>query len=135
MWTVDQIEKAIDEESIEWAEFFGVVDASEIEGRRQVMRANVAVGYFKPLERYLDTPPTNQREMGMSSKIAITRKVEAVDRFVAIKHQIDEMLAKLTAASGDHFDRNPDSINWTDVGTLSYVQEQLEEIGGFLNIK
>lgn len=43
------IEKAIDDEATSWAKFFGVTDPEQIEGRKQVMRANVAVGYLDPL--------------------------------------------------------------------------------------
>jgi hypothetical protein len=48
-----EIEAAIAAEAIDWALFFKVTDAAQIEGRRQVMRANVAVGYFEPLMKYL----------------------------------------------------------------------------------
>jgi hypothetical protein len=52
-FTPEQIDAAIAAEAIDWAIFFKVTDAVSIEGRRQVMRANVAVGFFKPLLPYL----------------------------------------------------------------------------------
>jgi hypothetical protein len=47
--------KAIDLEAAAWATFFGVTDAEQIEARRNVMRANVAVGYVKPLLPFIPT--------------------------------------------------------------------------------
>lgn len=44
---------AIDAEAAHWAAFFKVTDADQIEARRDVMRANVAVGFTKPLEPFL----------------------------------------------------------------------------------
>lgn len=44
---------AIDAEAAAWATFFNVTDEAEIEGRRNVMRANVAVGYVEPLQEFL----------------------------------------------------------------------------------
>jgi hypothetical protein len=52
MFTKQQIDKAIDQEAADWADFF---NASDLEGRKSVMRANVAVGYLVPLLPYLDT--------------------------------------------------------------------------------
>jgi hypothetical protein len=49
-----QIEAAIAAEAIDWAPHFEVTDPVQIEGRRNVMRANVKVGYLSPLAQYLD---------------------------------------------------------------------------------
>jgi hypothetical protein len=61
-YTTDQVAKAIDQEALDWAALFEVTDATEIEGRRQVMRANFAAGYYAPLRSYL-TVSTAPREM------------------------------------------------------------------------
>ncbi len=53
MYTETQIAAAIDVEAADWATFFKVTDQEDIEARKQVMRANVAVGYLKPLLSYL----------------------------------------------------------------------------------
>jgi hypothetical protein len=51
-YTAQQIELAIDAEALAWADFFRVEDEDgltreqQIEGRKQVMRANIAVGYI-----------------------------------------------------------------------------------------
>lgn len=50
------IATAIDAEAAAWAAHFGVTDAASIERRRNVMRANVAVGYVKPLTEFLASP-------------------------------------------------------------------------------
>ncbi len=38
------------------------------------------------------------------------------------------MLARLAAMSDDHFNTNPDEINWADVGTLEHYRAKLREI-------
>jgi hypothetical protein len=40
------------------------------------------------------------------------------------------MLARLTALSNDHFETNPDEINWGDVGTLNHYAGLLLQITG-----
>ncbi len=53
MYSKKQIADAIDAEAHGWALFFGSNGASELEARKAVMRANVAVGYLDPLLPYL----------------------------------------------------------------------------------
>ena len=43
----------------------------------------------------------------------------ARDAFIGRKAEIDAMLARLQALSDDHFNRNPDEINWGHVGEIS----------------
>ena len=38
------------------------------------------------------------------------------------------MLERLQAASADHFEINPDSINWSDVGSLADIANDLQNI-------
>jgi hypothetical protein len=52
----------------------------------------------------------------------------ALAAFIGKKGEIDEMLARLQALSGDHFNCHPDEINWADVGTLEYYASLLKRI-------
>ena len=53
---------------------------------------------------------------------------KALDAFLAAKFEIDAMLGRLAALSADHFETNPDEINWGDVGTLNHYRAKLREI-------
>ena len=55
-------------------------------------------------------------------------KETALAAFMAKKAEIDEMLARLTALSDDHFNAQPDDINWGYVGTLSHYRDKLRDI-------
>jgi hypothetical protein len=61
-------------------------------------------------------------------------KETALDAFIGTKADIDDLIARLQAASDDHFGRNPDSVNWGDVGSLGHAAKQLEEIARVLNV-
>ena len=52
----------------------------------------------------------------------------AVAAFIAKKGEIDTMLDRLQDLSADHFDTDPDTINWGHVGTLSHYAELLKRI-------
>ena len=52
----------------------------------------------------------------------------AVAAFMNKKAEIDEMLARMEALSGDHFDTDPETIHWGHVGTLSHYAELLKGI-------
>ena len=54
----------------------------------------------------------------------------ALDAFIARKAEIDLMLERLTALSGDHFNVSPGEINWGHVGTLARYAELLTRITG-----
>lgn len=60
----------------------------------------------------------------------MTNREEALATFIAVKDEIDGMLARLTALSADHFNASPDDVNWGDVGTLSFYRDKLREITG-----
>lgn len=53
---------------------------------------------------------------------------QALEAFIARKLEIDEMLARLQALSDEHFNAQPDEINWGHVGTLEHYASQLKEI-------
>ena len=52
----------------------------------------------------------------------------ALDAYIAKKIEIDTMLTRLVAASDDHFNVDPDEINWGYVGTLAHYSELLKRI-------
>jgi hypothetical protein len=55
-------------------------------------------------------------------------KEEARAAFVSKKAEIDAMLTGLQALSDDHFNYNPDEIDWGHVGTLAHYAELLKRI-------
>ena len=57
-----------------------------------------------------------------------TDNTRALDAFMTTKFQIDAMLDRLKALSGDHFDTHPDEINWGGVGTLNHDASLLRQI-------
>ena len=52
----------------------------------------------------------------------------ALNAFIAAKTDIDAMLERLKALSDDHFETNPDEINWGHVGTLNHYASLLRQI-------
>ena len=57
-----------------------------------------------------------------------TDNTKALDAFMTTKLQINDMLARLTALSDDHFEAHPEEINWGDVGTLNHYASLLLQI-------
>jgi hypothetical protein len=53
---------------------------------------------------------------------------KALNAFLATKCEIDAMLVRLKALSDDHFETNPDKIDWGNVGTLNHYFSFLREI-------
>jgi len=53
---------------------------------------------------------------------------KALAAFMAAKAGIDIMLERLQGLSDEHFNANPDDINWGDVATLDHYASQLREI-------
>jgi hypothetical protein len=51
----------------------------------------------------------------IQKQIAKSRE-QALAAFVSKKAEIDEMLTRLQALSGDHFNYSPDDITWDHVG-------------------
>ena len=58
----------------------------------------------------------------------------ALAAFMAGKAEIDTLLARITAASDDHFGTNPERVTWADAGSLGFVTERLKEITEFLGV-
>ena len=59
---------------------------------------------------------------------AKSNREQASTAFMAQKAEIDTMLARLTALSADHFETNPDEINWGHVGNLGHYASLLKQI-------
>jgi len=55
-------------------------------------------------------------------------KEQALAAFVSKKAEIDAMLTRLQTLSDDHFNYNPDEINWGHVGTLAHYAELLKRV-------
>jgi hypothetical protein len=72
-------------------------------------------------------PQTTPRHQLRADKAQRSRDA-ALAAFVAKKAEIDAMLARLQALSDDHFNAQPDAINWSDVGTLDHYASLLKRI-------
>ncbi len=70
------------------------------------------------------TTPRHQ----LRAEKARRNKEAALTAFIGKKAEIDDMLARLQALSDDHFETNPDEINWGDVGTLEHYASLLKRI-------
>ena len=57
-----------------------------------------------------------------------TDNTKALDAFMTTKFQIDTMLVRIKTLSDDHFETNPDKINWGEVGTLNHYASLLRQI-------
>lgn len=62
----------------------------------------------------------------------IQNKRTAVDAFLEHKARIDNALEQLKTASDEHFDTNPDNLNWADVGSLEHIADLLERATDFM---
>ena len=52
----------------------------------------------------------------------------ALDAFIAVKAEIDTMVARLAAHSADHFGYSPEEVNWGHVCTVDHYRARLREI-------
>jgi hypothetical protein len=59
---------------------------------------------------------------------AKSNREDALAVFLARKAESDAMLARLTALSAEHFDTNPNEINWGHVGTIGHYASLLKQI-------
>ena len=67
--------------------------------------------------------------MSSSMQDQIARsKEQALAAFVSKKAEIDAMLTRLQALSGDHFGYGPDEVTWAHVGTLEHYAELLKRV-------
>ena len=64
----------------------------------------------------------------MTTRRVTTSNDKALNAFISAKAEIDTMLERLIALSGDHFETNPEEINWGDVGTLNHYASRLRQV-------
>jgi hypothetical protein len=72
-------------------------------------------------------PLTTPRHQLRAEKVRRNREA-ALAAFMEKKAEIDMMLGRLQALSDDHFNRDPDSLNWGDVGDLEHYASLLRRI-------
>ena len=60
---------------------------------------------------------------------ATAAKPIAVEAFIAAKLEFDDLLERLKDKSDDHFDVDPERVDWGHVGTLNKHLADLREIG------
>jgi hypothetical protein len=63
-----------------------------------------------------------------TSKSMIKSNKDALAAFVQRKAEIDAMLSRLQALSGEHFGVTPDEVTWSHVGTLEHHAELLKRV-------
>jgi len=64
----------------------------------------------------------------MSARRAHTTNDQALAAFVAAKTEIDAQLERLKTLSDEHFNAQPDEIQWGDVGDLLLYAGLLRQI-------
>ena len=52
----------------------------------------------------------------------------ALEAFMSHKAKIDFMLARLATLSDEHFEVDPDEVDWGHVGTLAHYAESLKRV-------
>jgi hypothetical protein len=60
-----------------------------------------------------------------------TTNDKVLESFITAKAEIDKLLADLAALSADHFNANPDEVNWGHVGSAGHIRDRLQEIASF----
>lgn len=58
---------------------------------------------------------------------ALAKRDSIIAAFLERKADIDAKLARLTAASAEHFGTNPDHLTWGDVGDLDRLDTLLQQ--------
>lgn len=58
----------------------------------------------------------------------------ALAAFIAGKVEIDDLLARIQAASADHFGTAPEAVTWGHAGSLGFVAGRLKEIAELLRV-
>lgn len=53
---------------------------------------------------------------------------KAIDAYLSAIGQIQQELDKLQERLNNHFDADPDHINWADVGSVNHILERLKEL-------
>jgi len=77
--------------------------------------------------------PTTETTMTDRDARREANRQQALAAFIARKAEIDALLARIAAASADHFGRDPDEVTWADEGSLGHVEQKLREVAEFLS--
>ena len=72
-------------------------------------------------------PQTTPRHQLRAEKAARSKEA-ALNAFMGKKAEIDEMLARLSSLSEEHFNAHPDEINRGHVGSLEHYASLLKRI-------
>lgn len=64
----------------------------------------------------------------MTTRRSPDQNDKALAAFLAAKAEIDAQLTRLQALSDDHFETDPNEINWGHVGTLNHYAGLLRQI-------
>ncbi len=59
-------------------------------------------------------------------------QARSLEAFLARKAAVDALLARLAAASDEHFGAHPDAHLWAEAGSLARVEELLAEAAAFI---
>jgi hypothetical protein len=68
----------------------------------------------------------------MTTRRAAATNDKALNAFLSAKAEIDATLARLQSLSAEHFEFDPDAINWGAVGSIQSVAADLRKISDFL---
>ena len=58
----------------------------------------------------------------------------ALAAFISGKSKIGDLLARIQAASADHFGSCPEAVTWSHAGSLGFITERLKAIAVFLRV-
>ena len=64
----------------------------------------------------------------MTTRRANASNAKALDAYITIKFQIDDLLERLKALSDDDIEGNPFENHWGDVSTLNHYASLLRQI-------
>lgn len=62
-------------------------------------------------------------------------KQNPLNPFLEAISNIDDLLTILKAHCDNHFDTEPDKVNWANVGQANYIKEQLQQVLDFVEDK
>jgi hypothetical protein len=79
-------------------------------------------------------PATEPEPESMTIHSEPRRNDAALASFMRGKAEIDDLLARIQAASADHFGTEPEAVTWGHAGSLGFVTERLKEIAEFLRV-
>ncbi len=58
----------------------------------------------------------------------MSQQAQALQEFITFKSEFDQLLNRLKTLSDNHFEIDPDDINWANVGDLNYYIKELQKI-------